>query len=116
MTAYATIPTALTTDAPPAWVRDAAKPWRFRNSSKPFAPKPFEVGDTVTWREEDKGQLVTGQVWANHPWPKTRWVVADGKAYAVRERDLLPAAPVMPPASAYRDSDRHRAGDPDGPF
>lgn len=24
--------------------------------------------------------------------------------------------PVMPPASAYADSDRVRAGDPDGPF
>ncbi|MEV6413872.1 hypothetical protein [Kribbella sp. NPDC051718] len=91
--------------ATPGWVRDAAKPWKYRavKNSKTFEPKPMEPGADVTWKElvetgavrvepkwsdERTGQFVperrypvtewverTGQVWSLGYWPKSVWVV-----------------------------------------
>lgn len=72
----------------PAWVRNAGKPWKApRPTGKPFEPKEFEPGDIVKFRHN--ARVIVGQVWSHHYAPKTRWVVADGNAYAVRERDLI---------------------------
>lgn len=79
---------------PPAWVRNAGKPWKFRNSKTPFEPKPFDVGDVVMFVHKlmyvgGPPVVVRGQVWANSPYPKTRWVVADQVVYEVHEGQLL---------------------------
>lgn len=90
---YPSIPNALTTTPTPAWVRNAGKPWRaprLTEDGKPFEPKAFEPGASCTFRDRD-GNTVTGQVWSGHIYPKTRWVVADGTAYEVHERDLIVA-------------------------
>jgi hypothetical protein len=71
----------------PAWVLTAGKPWKAPRSNKPWEPKPFDVGDVVTWRDGDT--IRTGQVWSRHWAQKTRWVVADSNAYEVNERDVI---------------------------
>lgn len=71
----------------PPWVRTAGKRWKLRYTRKLFEPKPFDVGDVVTF--DSWNGTITGQVWSNHPAPKTRWVVADQIAYEVHERDLM---------------------------
>jgi hypothetical protein len=87
-------PWNIDTTPAPAWVRNAGKPWkppRLSATGTPFEPKPFEIGDTVTWHDRETGEDRTGQVWSHHTYPKTRWVVADGIAYKVHERDLIVA-------------------------
>jgi hypothetical protein len=78
----------------PSWVKNAGKPWKFRNSKTLFEPKPFDIGDVVTFVHKGSGnygvpRVIRGQVWAHSPYAATRWVVADQVAYEVHEGQLL---------------------------
>lgn len=57
-------------------------------------PRPFVVtfggiGDEVAWADHRTGNVMRGQVWANHPAPRTRWVADGYRFHAVHEAQLL---------------------------
>lgn len=94
--------------ATPSWVRDAAKPWKYRavKAPKPFEPKPLEPGADVTWREcVPTGRTITepaytsehtGQHIPASTRPESEWIERTGQAWSLGWNNSVWVVPYLP--------------------
>jgi len=62
------------------------KPRRLPHSSKPFSPKPEQIGSWVTF--SSSGVELDGQIWALAPRPRHVWVATGEACHSVHIDDL----------------------------
>lgn len=92
----------------PSWVRDGAKPWKWRAPKNPkaFEPKPLEPGAEVTWREcVETGRTITDPEYASdltgqhipaRQRPESEWIERTGQVWSLGWNNAVWVVPYLP--------------------